>query len=667
MRKYILLFLAIVATANAQKHELGKVTIDELKEKVCPKDSSAAAAILFEKGKTFFIYTQGEGFKINTEVEMKIKIYKKEGYEWANEKVRFYIGSTPTEGVQFSKAVTYNLVNGQIEKSKLKSEGEFIEKVNKIWALKKITLPNVKEGSIIEYKYIIESPYFSTFPTWEFQKSIPVNYSEYTTEIPEYFYYNNLFKGFLAPVVTKNAVTRTITLNYKDIVQTGLNMKYQTSTDNINYNENQTTYIVENAPALKDESYVNSIKNYISSVEHELTGKKMPQSQFESYANTWEDVVKKIYDNDDFGPQLKKNNYFEEDIKTLISGINGRDEKIMTIFNYVKSRMNWNGYYGYACTDGVKKAYQDKVGNVAEINLMLVAMLRFAEINANPILISTRANGISLFPSRNAFNYVIAGVEIENDVILLDATSKNSIPNILPTRDLNWMGRIIRTEGSSAEINLNPKSISRDIVSSMISIDKEGKLEGKIKEQYSDYNAFIVRENNEKSDKNNYVEKLEKKLNNIEISEYALTNMDTLNKPVIETFSFKGNNSVEIIGDKMFFSPLLFFAKKENPFKQEKREYPVDFIFPFEDKYVFNITIPEGYAVETMPAPISLTMSDNLATLKYILNNTGTQIQVSSTLTVNSSIISSDYYDELKAFFGEVVKKESEKIVLKKI
>ena len=670
MKKIILVLILIFQnnTIISQKYELGRVTIEELKEKVCPKDSTANAAILFEKGKTFFIYTQGEGFKINTEVEMKIKIYKKEGYEWANEKVKYYIGNAPTEGVKFSKAITYNLVNGQIEKTKLKSEGEFIEKANKFWGIKKITLPNVKEGSIIEYKYIIESPYYSTFPTWEFQKTIPVIYSEYSTEIPEYFYYNNLFKGFLSPTVTKNSVTRTITLNHKDIVQNGLNMmKYQTTTDNINYNENQTTYVLENVPALKDESYVNSVKNYISSVEHELTGKKMPQSQFESYANSWEDVVKKIYDNDDFGPQLKKDNYFENDIKTLVAGINNRDEKIMIIFNYVKSRMNWNGYYGYSCNDGVKKAYQEKVGNVAEINLMLVAMLRYADINANPIIISTRSNGIALFPSRNAFNYVIAGVEIENDVILLDATSKNSLPNILPARDLNWMGRIIRTEGSSSEINLNPKSISRDIVSSILSIDKEGKLQGKIKEQYLDYNAFIVRENNEKSDKNNYVEKLEKKLNNIEISEYTITNMDTLNKPVIETYSFKSNNSVEVIGDKMFFSPLFFFAKKENPFKQEKREYPVDFIFPFEDKYIFNITIPEGYIVETMPTPISLTMSENLATLKYILSNNETQIQISSTLTVNSSIISSDYYEELKAFFGEVVKKESEKIVLKKL
>ena len=59
----------------------------------------------------------------------------------------------------------------------------------------------------------------------------------------------------------------------------------------------------------------------------------------------------------------------------------------------------------------MRKAYKDKTGNVAEINLMLTAMLRYAGINANPVLVSTRSNGIALFPNRTAFNYVIAAVE----------------------------------------------------------------------------------------------------------------------------------------------------------------------------------------------------------------------------------------------------------------
>ena len=668
------IFLTIILLTSfniyAQKYELGNVTIEELKEKFNPKDSSANATVIYEKGKTYFEYKQGDGFNIVTDVEVKIKIYKKEGYGRANTAVSFYVGSISDESVTFSKAITYNLVNGEIEKTKLKSDGEFIEKINKSWSRKKITLPNVKEGSIIEYKYTIKSPYLSVLPDWNFQTSIPVNHSEYTTNIPEYFTYNIYRKGFKTPVETKDKLEKKITLVYK--TRTNANFRggiasSRTDLEEVVYIENQITYKLDNVPALNEESYVNNIHNYITGIQHELSGKQMPQATYESFSSSWEAVTKTIYEDSDFGSQLNKTGYFENDINVLMSGLTTRDEKIAAIFNFVKSKIKWNENFGYTCSDGVKKAYENKVGNVAEINLMLTAILRYVGFNANPILVSTRSNGVSLFPSRTAFNYVIAGVEIDNDVILLDATSKNAMPNILPTRDLNWLGRIIRKNGTSEHVGLSPKLISKDYVNLMATITPNGEVNGKIKEQYLDYRAFGFRENYADLSKETYLEKLEKKYENIEVTEYEVTNKSELDKPVIETYSFKHNNTVEIIGDKMYFSPLLFFATAENPFKQETREYPVDFVYPNQNKYMIIIAIPDGYAVESIPTPINMELIDNMASFKFNISSTGKQIQISSTLDINTSIISSEYYGDLKAFFTEMIKKQTEKIVLKKI
>ena len=383
MKKYLFI-LALILIGNlkslAQKHELGKVTIEELKEKIHPKDSSASAAILFEKGQTYFEYKQEEGWRIITEVEVRIKIYKKEGYDWANKQVSFYIGGKEKESVDFSKAVTYNLVNGGIEKTKLKSEGEFTETVNKYWGTKKIAMPNVKEGSILEYKYSITSPFYSTFPIWNFQSTIPIKYSEYATYIPEYFIYNTHRKGFIYPKEASSKVNKTITLNYKERTaaslagKSGAQISY--SSEDVLYFENQIKYTLDNIPAIKEEAFVNNIDNYTASVEYELSGKKMPNSMYESFSQTWEDVVKNIYEIEDFGNELRKQNYFEEDLKVILQGLNTNNEKIEAIFQFVKSRMNWNEYKGYLCDVGVKKAYEIKTGNVAEINLMLTAMLR---------------------------------------------------------------------------------------------------------------------------------------------------------------------------------------------------------------------------------------------------------------------------------------------------
>ena len=656
-----ILFLSTICFS--QKHELGKVTIEELNEKVCPTDTSAVAAVLFNVGKTYYVYSENDGFRLVTEIITKIKIYKKEGYEYANQSVGFYIGDKASENVSVSKAYTYNLVNSKIEKTKLGGDSEFTEKVTKNWSSKKITMPNVKVGSIIEYKFEISSPYENDIPEWEFQKNIPVNYSEFLTIIPEYYMFNVRSKGYLTPIVQTEKKANSITITSKERTE-GRATTF--SKDIITFEETRTKYVLENIPALKGEAFVNNINNYRATILHELSAKRFPNSGYQSFSTDWGSVVKTIYQNENFGGELKKTGYFEKDLDALLNGVSSFEEKIAIIFNYVKSRMNWNDMLGVYCDDGVRKAYIDKKGSAPEINLMLTAMLRYAGIEANPILVSTRSNGISIFPSRTSYNYVIAGVELQNQVILLDATNKFSLPNILPIRDLNWFGRIIRKNETSSEIDLMPKSNSSDVINLMASITTQGEVSGKIREQYFDYNAFIYRDNNNGLTKESAVEKLEKQHQGLEIGEYEVLNKNDLSKQIVENYDFTTNNAVEVIGDKMYFSPFLFFAMTENPFKQETREYPVDFVYPNQDKFNISIKIPDGYTVETLPLPAAIAMPNNLGNFKYNISNNGSQIQLLYTLDINQAIIGSEDYDALKNFFKEIVKKQTEKIVLKK-
>lgn len=651
-------FLFPITICFSQNHELGKVSLQELQEKVCPSDSSAVAAVLFSVGKTSFDYTYGDGFQIITEINTKIKIYKKEGYEYANHSERIYVGGNGAERINVTKAVTYNLVGDKIEKSKLNSDGEFDEKVNKYWNRKKITMPNVKEGSIIEYKITISSPYISNFPDWLFQWEIPVNYSEYTTYIPEHFIYNVHQKGYQKLELSTDGKSRTISYSNPS------DGRLENGT--LQFNESIVKYMARNIPSLKNESYVNNINNYKTTIVHELSGTRYPNSPYKDFTTDWESVVKSVYDSENFGPELIKTGYFEKDVDEVLKGITSKEEQIVALLNFVKSRMNWNEYYSVYCDEGVKKSYQDKKGNTAEINLMLTAMLRYAGIDANPILISTRYNGISLFPSRTSYNSVIAGIESQDSVIMLDASNKFSYPNILPVQDLNWFGRIIRKNGSSAEIDLMPKSNSKDIVNIMATIKENGEVSGKIREQYFDYNAFLFRQNNNSVSKESYIEKLEKRYQGLEVGEYTVQNNNDLSLPIVENYDFTATNAVEIIGDKMYVSPFLVFAQRENPFKQENREYPIDFVFPNQDKYSVSLTIPDGYMVETLPQPKALAMPNNLASFKYIISNTGNQIQMLFTHETNQAIIGSEYYEELKSFYKEIVEKQTEKIVLKK-
>lgn len=665
IRLLTVLCLAAGFSATAQKYELGEVTKQELEEKSHPLDPSAGAAILFSKGETSMAFTENTGFTLVTEVEVKIKIYNKEGYEWANKAISYYVAASDKESVDISKAVTYNLADGAIKKTKLKSEGEFTEEANKYWKQKKIVMPDVKEGSIVEYKYTIRSPFVHIFPEWRFQESIPVNYSQYTTRIPEYFMYNPLFRGYHHPKVTKSTQRKSYTFTSKE--RTGVRVsKTNFTTNSIEYTEETIKYVIENLPAMKNEQYVNNIDNYTASIEHELSMTRYPNEPTKSYSSTWEAIVKTIYDYDSFGPELRKTGYFEKDIDALLAGAGSKSEKAAIIFNYVKNRMNWNGYFGYSCDAGVKKAYADKTGNTAEINLMLTAMLRYSGIVANPVLVSTRSNKIALYPSRTSFNYVIAAVEIDGNTILLDATSKAALPDILPVRSLNWEGRIIRNDGSSGAVSLMPRVNSKEIINIAAQLDNMGKLTGKVRDQYFDHNALSFREMFAGISKESYIEKLERHYKGIEIKEYKVSH-DDLSKPVVEEFEFEHDGLSDVIGDKIYISPMLFFAQAENPFKMEKREYPIDFVFPRQDKYMINITLPEGYVVESLPVPLNLVMEENIGNFKYNLASNNNTLQLVVTLDINYPTIPQDYYKTIQDFYQKMGDKQGEKIVLKKL
>jgi len=258
-------------------------------------------------------------------------------------------------------------------------------------------------------------------------------------------------------------------------------------------------------------------------------------------------------------------------------------------------------------------------------------------------------------------------VVIDNKMVLLDATSKSAVPNILPTRALNWMGRLIKDDGSSMAIDLMPQSLSKEVVNLMVSLDKEGKISGKARDQYFDQNAFTFREQFLGVSKESYLEQLEGRHKGLEIAEYKVTNDKDLSKPVVEEYDFKHNAVTDIIGDKMYINPMLFLTTAENPFKQEKREYPVDFVYPHQDKYMINIALPDGYVIESLPTSIALSMEENMGSFKYnIASSNPKQVQISAVMDINYATIPQDYYTTLKDFFQKVIEKQNEKIVLKK-
>ena len=662
----ILCCLFLSATAFTQDYDFGKVSKEELQEKFNPLDSTANATYLYKYRKTYYEYIQGDGFRLVTDIHERLKIYNQEGFDYATIGVSLYKHNSDNEEVNALKAYTYNLISGKIEDTKLDKKGIFKTEKSIYRNETKFTMPNIKEGSVIEYEYRINSPFYHIVDEFVFQHDIPIKKLVAKIEVPEFFNFKANTKGFLQITPKHEVKGDKITFDYKTRSIGGVTQTNYDSND-LEFTKNISSYNLSNIPALKEESYVNNISNYRSAVKYELSYTKFPNSTMEFYSTTWEDVVKTIYRSSDFGVELKKSGYYINDIDSLISSVSDPMKKAFLIFNYVKSRVKWNGYYGKYTKDGVKKAYKDQVGNVAEINLMLTSMLRYAGLRANPVLVSTRQNGIPLFPTREGYNYVISGLEIQDDIILFDATSRNSSPNVLPFRTLNWEGRIIKKDGTSKLINLYPKDNSKTSISMMLDLGEEGTIDGSFRSIKTNHFALSYRERFNETNEDDFLEKLENRFEGIEVTDFKVTNAVELSKPIMESYKFAKESQADIIGDRIYFSPLFHLRTTENPFKLEKREFPVDFGYPSKIVYRITINLPKGYKIESLPEPIVMMLPDNLGEFRYNLSGNKNAIQAIISTHISVPIISSIYYDGLKAYFNGFIQKEAEQIVLTRI
>ncbi len=596
------------------------------------------------------------------EIHKRIKIYTKEGFDKATFKIPLYNNGGDREKVSFLKGYTFNESDGDIKKIKLKKEHRFDEELTDNHSLVKLVFPEVKPGSVIDLKYTLTSPFITNIDQVQFQYDIPVDKLDITIEAPEYFNFKKASKGYYLVPVKNSTKNGSINIVQEYTNQFGRNERAGSYDQDLKYNINK--FQAEDIPALKDsEPFVANIANYRGAVKYELSFVQFPNRSPNFYSTSWEDVSKRIYKYKGFGGELQKNGYYKKELSALITNTANDYEKIGAIFQFIKSKVKWNGRYGTSAS-GVKKAFKNGTGNVADINLMLTAMLRSAGLNANPVLVSSRSNGVPVFPTIEGFNYVIATVEFSNGkYILLDATEPYSTPNILPVRALNWNGRKVTREGNSSWVKLTSSAHSSIENKVKVKIEDDGMVSGLLFKTETKLNALLARKRYNHVAEDDLISKFEEKYD-IEIDDFKTRNEKSIGKPLNRILKFSSDNLVEEINNKIYIHPLLFLTEKQNPFKSAERKFPIEFTTPWKIENSIAMQIPDNYTVETIPEVLAIGLPENMGVFKFKVVAKEKNIQVKSVLQFNKAIISPIHYQAVKDFYKQVTAKQAEKIVL---
>lgn len=664
----VIITMCFLNISVAQDYRFGKVSKEELLQKEHPTDPSANAAVLYREVKTEFQYNQDSGWYMVTDYFERVKIYNKEGFDWANAEINLYKGEGEDKLLGLRGNTYYLDENGKVQDEKLRKDGIFEEETSKYLTQTKITMPAVREGAVIEYKYTINSPFIFNIDEFRFQETIPIEKVNMVFKTPEYFIYKTHQRGWVPYKVDKVTRERSITFRQttRDLRPLSGSGIPETTTREVKFKEDTYSVDIDNVPALKEEAFVGNLNNYTTALQFEMSYIDFPGSPLKTYATNWEDVSKSIYRVDLFGAELERKNYFEKDLNNILQGVSSSEEKIGRIFSYVLNKMTWNGYNGYYTNEGVRDAYKKGSGNAADINLMLVAMLRHANLEANPVLVSTKSHGIPLFPTRNGFNYVIAGVQLPQGILLLDATNKDAEIGVLKSSIQNWKGRVVKKDGTSSWVSLS--SMIPAVKSTMIAaeITPDLMLTGKNQSRFTGNYAFKYRSDFKSLNEDAQRKKIEKDLTPAELANLEFENLASPGAPVSLKYDFEAMDLVEDVAGKLYFSPMVFLATEETPFKTETRLYPIDFGYPIKDRYIVTISLPEGYNVESLPENVVYNLGENQGTYRYLISQAGNKLQLSVEFAINQSYIAAEDYGNLKKFFELLIAKENEKVVLSK-
>ncbi|WP_129713617.1 DUF3857 domain-containing protein [Pedobacter sp. SYP-B3415] len=636
--------------------KFGKVDPAEFNVRAAGADSAAAAIKIFDIGNGYFeINSLTGGFAFVYERHFRYKINNKNAYDLANFEISLFRGSgTSKETVDNLEAATYNLENGKVVAVKMAKDARFTENVDRFRSIKKYTLPNVKEGSIIEYKLRIKSDYIFTLRDWSFQGSYPTLYSEYSISIPEYFRYKVNPTGFFPIQVVKN---ESVNASY-----------YISGAGSVGTTALFTKYVVENAPAVKDESFITALSDYTAKIEFELLSTNFPGEFYRDYTGNWGKIIADLYADESFGGYAKKSGFTRSIVTELIKNDTADKDRIRHIFNYVQKNMKWNGSHQmYSSFTNVKSAMEKKTGNSADINLALLALLSEAKIEASPVLLSTRPNGAHPgYPMLSKFDNIVIEAVAGKETYLLDATGPENYPGMIGAVSLNHTG--LRVGSSAGWISLEASSPARKTYMYNLTLGTDNKLSGTLFHYNSGHSGVSRRTGYRKAaNEADFLKSFKSEKPGLNILKYKVDALDNLHETLIETMDITIDEQVEEAGNLVYFNPLLFERTKENPFKLEERKFPVDFAYPSEEVYKIMVSYPVGYKIEKTPKSEIFKLKDNSAAFTFIFNEQDNQILITSKIAINKSLFSPEEYHDLKELFKNIVSKQAEQIVFKKI
>ena len=517
------------------------------------------------------------------EHHIRIKVFDDSVREASVVAIPYYF-ENDMERITFLEAYTY-LPSG--ERAALSKQDIRTININSRYSVKEFAMPAVEDGAVIEYRYTIERRYIEELPDFYLSHRVPTDNAKLTITYPKYLRYQSYTENFDGTIThdvvytDTSSVPKVFTIPQPQPIVT-------------------ERWMVRDIPAVKEEAYISTLDDYRGKIKFLLSEFGIPRQKLE---NNWEVVVARIRDKTDPWESINRNEVARAAGDSIAAALGAMPESQLqdSIYHYLNKRVNFSGQHtAFSQTSG-KEVLEGEPSSQAAINQMLVAMLRAADIDAHPVLISTRKSGkINMdFPSFYQFNGLMIRSEISEKSYLMDAGFPHSQPGLIPVDTYGSRGLVLKKDGYEW-IDINPDKSLFDI---QVQIDgrleRNGTLSGTVESLQQGYPAQIIRQ--QKADGMSDSEILRQTLFDgyprMSVSNVEVNNAQKYGRPIVLSADFEIENYATSFTDGLNFSPMVVGYRNENPFSGPDRNLPITLDAPEKLELSYSIELPQGYSV----------------------------------------------------------------------
>jgi len=627
----IFLCIHIVSYSQADFPTFGSFSAEEINLKQCPFDPEADAIVLLDKA----VANYDDDYRLITDRRVRIKILNQKGIDRANISIPFY-SQDGFEYLSKIEAYTFNFDEaGRQSSVQVEKKSIYTEKNDNYYSFIKFAMPTVKVGSIIEYHYISTMKHYGGLEEWRFQSDMPTLKSSYLLQmLPT--------AEFVYTVQKSNKYNITIQPLPR---------------------EGRVYFEMNNIPGLRIEPYMDASRDYLQKVMFQYSAYLSTYGSKQKVNNTWKDLAYDLMTEKYFGAQLDKDLKIDE-IKTLAANETTATGKLISIYEYIKKNITWNGIESKYAGDGLKAVWDRKKGTSGEINLLLVNLLNSSGIETYPVLAAERDFGKvdTTYPYVDRFNKTIALAFADGKQYVLDASQQNSPVGLTPFTLLGTTAFLIDKKKSNL-IRIAPgNKFYKNVITINGVIDTKGILSAEAKVQSYDY-ARQLRLDAIKSDRKKFIsENFEGPYDGLTIDSFMVIPPQNDSLPFEQFVNFK--QQLNESGGFTFINPNFFTGLEKNPFISSIRFTNVNFGFPYNIVIEETFKLPAGTRID-VPADKTIRSDDkSIEAFKQVRFENG-ELKVLMRFVQTTTLIRADNYPAIKELYKKMVDMLNEPLILK--